>query len=58
VAVGTHRVELRWDVFNVLNHQTLQFAAASTANPTSADFGTITSKMGNRTMQIGLQYVF
>jgi hypothetical protein len=55
VPIGNHRAELRWDVFNVLNHTNLGNAQA---NPTSADFGTITSKTGNRTMQIGLQYVF
>jgi hypothetical protein len=62
VAVGTHRVELRWDVFNVLNHASLENSvlatAQTTANPNSADFGRITSKTGNRTMQVGLQYVF
>jgi len=56
VSVGNnHRAELRWDVFNVLNHPT--FGNAQT-NPTLADFGTITSKTGSRTMQVGLQYVF
>jgi hypothetical protein len=55
VAIGTHRAEFRWDVFNVLNHPNL--GPAST-NPTSADFGTIVSKTGNRTMQIGWQYAF
>jgi len=55
VALGSHRAELRWDVFNVLNHPTLGLASI---NPTAADFGTITSKTGSRTMQIGLQYVF
>jgi hypothetical protein len=55
VAVGTHRAELRWDVFNVLNHPALGLAST---NPTAADFGTITSKTGSRTMQIGLQYIF
>ena len=55
VAVGTHRVEFRGDVFNVLNHTNL--GAAST-NPTAADFGAIVSRTGNRTVQIGLQYMF
>ena len=55
VPVGTHRAELRWDVFNVLNHTNL---GGPNSNPTSADFGTITSRNGNRTMQIGLQYIF
>ena len=55
VPVGGHRAEFRWDVFNVLNRTTLGNAVS---NPTSADFGTIVSRTGNRTMQIGLQYVF
>ena len=55
VVLGTHRAELRWDVFNLLNHATL---GPAVSNPTSADFGTIISRTGNRTMQIGLQYVF
>ena len=55
VAIGTQRAELRWDVFNVLNHTNLGLA---TTNPTSPDFGLITSKTGNRTMQIGLQFMF
>jgi len=53
--VNNHRAELRWDVFNLFNHPTLGNAQT---NPTLADFGTITSKTGSRTMQIGLQYVF
>lgn len=55
VAVGTHRAEFKWDVFNVLNHTNL---GGANSNPTSADFGLITSRNGNRTMQIGLQYIF
>lgn len=53
--VNNHRAELRWDVFNVFNRPTLGNAQT---NPTLSDFGTITSKTGSRTMQIGLQYVF
>ena len=55
VAIGSHRAEFRWDVFNVLNHTNL---GPVSANPTSADFGTIVSRTGNRTMQIGWQYAF
>lgn len=55
VPVGPHRVELRWDVFNVFNHTTL---APAVSNPNLPDFGLITSKIGNRTVQVGLQYVF
>jgi hypothetical protein len=53
--VGPHRLELRWEAFNVLNHSRLGNA---TTNPNLADFGTITSRTGNRTMQVGLQYIF
>jgi hypothetical protein len=55
VPIGSNRAEFRWDVFNVLNHTNL---GGANSNPTSADFGTITSRNGNRTMQIGLQYIF
>jgi hypothetical protein len=39
----------------VLNHPT--FGAAN-SNPTSGSFGLVTSKTGNRTMQVMLQYRF
>jgi hypothetical protein len=55
VPVGGHRIELRWEAFNVLNATNL--GGAST-NATSGDFGTITSRTGNRTMQVNLNYVF
>jgi hypothetical protein len=55
VRFGTQRAEFRWDVFNVLNHTNL---GGANSNPTSADFGTIVSRTGNRTMQLGLQYIF
>ena len=55
VRFGTHRAELRWDVFNVLNHTNL---GAAVSNPLSPDFGTIITRTGNRTMQIGFQYIF
>jgi hypothetical protein len=55
VPVGTHRFELRWEIFNVLNHTNLGNASTNAA---SGAFGTITSRTGNRTMQIGLNYAF
>jgi hypothetical protein len=55
VPFGTHRAEFRLDAFNVLNHTNL---GGVNSNPVSADFGTITSLTGNRTMQLGFQYIF
>jgi hypothetical protein len=49
------QLELRWEAFNAFNHPSLGTAVN---NPTSGSFGQITSKTGNRTMQINLQYVF
>jgi hypothetical protein len=46
---------LRWEAFNALNHPTL---GGANSNPTSGSFGLVTSKTGNRTMQIVLQYRF
>jgi hypothetical protein len=53
--VGTHRFDVRLEVFNIINRTRLGNAVT---NPTSADFGLITSRVGNRTMQVGMQYVF
>jgi hypothetical protein len=53
-ARGQH-MDLRLEAFNVLNHTRLGNAVS---NPTLADFGYITSRTGNRTMQVGIQYVF
>lgn len=52
---NTQRIELRWEAFNVLNHPRL---ANAVTNPNLGDFGSITSKTGNRTMQLGVQYIF
>lgn len=54
--IGEHRAfDFRWEAFNVLNHPTL---GSANGNPTSGSFGLVTSKTGNRTMQILLQYRF
>jgi hypothetical protein len=52
---STHRFDLRVEAFNILNRKRLDNAVI---NPTLPDFGYITSLTGNRTMQIGMQYVF
>jgi len=56
-----HRVELRWEAFNVFNRRRLNSDVIGNQvnNPTLVnEFGRITSLIGNRTMQVGLQYVF
>jgi hypothetical protein len=53
--LGTQRLDLRIETFNILNRTWLGNAVT---NPTLPDFGFITSRQGARTMQIGMQYVF
>ena len=52
---GAQRFDLRLEAFNILNRTRLGNAVT---NPTLPDFGYITSRVGNRTMQIGMQYIF
>ncbi len=54
-SLGTQRLDLRIDAFNIINRTRLGNAVT---NPTLPDFGFITSRVGNRTMQIGVQYLF
>jgi hypothetical protein len=59
--INGHRVEFRLDAFNVMNRHRLNdnIIGNNVNNPNvPADFGRITSLTGNRTMQIGMQYVF
>lgn len=51
----THRVDFRVEAFNVLNRTRLGNAVT---NPTLPDFGYITSLVGSRTVQVGMQYIF
>jgi hypothetical protein len=57
---NNHRIEFRAEAFNVLNHPRLNdvIIGNNVNNPNSGDFGTIISKVGNRTMQLGIQYIF
>jgi hypothetical protein len=52
---GLRRFDFRIEAFNILNRTRLGNAVT---NPTLADFGYITSRVGNRTIQLGAQYVF
>ena len=53
--IGTQRFDLRIEAFNIFNRTRLGNAVT---NPTLPDFGFITSRVGSRTMQIGMQYIF
>jgi hypothetical protein len=55
VAGTTHRFDVRVEAFNILNRARLGNAVI---NPTLPDFGYITSLVGSRTIQIGMQYIF
>jgi hypothetical protein len=55
VVGSAQRFDLRIETFNIMNRPRLGNAVT---NPTSGDFGYIVSKVGSRTMQIGLQYIF
>jgi hypothetical protein len=52
---GAQRFEFRVEAFNILNRTRLGNAVT---NPTLPDFGYITSRTGNRTIQLGMQYLF
>ncbi len=54
-AIGSERFDFRVEAFNVLNRTRLGNAVT---NPTLPDFGFITSRVGSRTVQVGMQFSY
>jgi hypothetical protein len=48
-------LQMRWEIFNLLNHPNWN---GPSSDPTSGSFGLVTSKSGNRVMQLALKYIF
>jgi hypothetical protein len=48
-------LQLRFEVFDVFNHPNW---GGANANPTSGSFGLVTSKSGNRALQLAMKYIF
>jgi hypothetical protein len=49
------RLQFPTELFNINNHPNW---GAANSSPTSASFGRVTSKSGNRTIQLALKYIF
>jgi hypothetical protein len=63
---GTRRLQLRLEAFNFLNHPNLgnpfdtgnNASAGVSTDPTSADFGRVLGKTGERNLQLGVKFMF
>jgi len=52
---GRNRLEVRAEAFNALNHPNW---SGANSNPTSGSFGFVTSKTGERVLQLSTKYMF
>ena len=52
---GSHQMQVRVEAFNALNHPNW---SAANGNPTSGSFGQVTSKTGERVIQLSTKYSF
>jgi hypothetical protein len=49
------RAEIRWEIYDLFNHHTFSLPPADLSN---TQFGRVTNAAGNRTMQVGLKFLF
>src|SRR5262249_40446892 len=53
--VGRQQIQIRAEAFNALNHPNW---SGANANPNSGSFGQVTSKNGERVVQLAIKYAF
>ncbi|MGH9631270.1 MAG: hypothetical protein ACRD7E_23440, partial [Bryobacteraceae bacterium] len=50
------RAEIRWEIFDLFNHKT--WSLPTSQDLSNTQFGRVTNAAGNRTMQLGVKFVF